>query len=939
MEIISSIKKFLFGYDIFISYSRSDSLDYAYSLATYFITKGYEPFIDQISNTKPGADISDNIVNAIKRSKGFVLIGSEGAQLSQDNDPIPQEIEVFLKENSSKFLIPINVDGALKVERVEINHPTITIIEKKIFGLTLYPENKTSFDRKIPSKEILDKIEQALKFTKKSSRLRRISIVILIGVIGISVIATLYSNNKTIEARNAKSETEIAKREKEKTDSLRILAENDKEQAIRDAKEATSQMNKAYTLKSEADSLKSIAERYRKNAELLKDQALYLQAIAENRADSLNIQSEMLEYRVAAMRQLESDPVTAYRLAEKAYTLNNNSQNRELLLSSLSSIDYYYKSVYYNYKIVDFKEPYILLINNKEKSSKLAVFDMKTSFVKETPLTTDRIAWIVPTSSNSYRILTRKWEGEGLDAIPEYQLWNDSYSPIGDKIFGGGLTLPNFINSSTASIKLSKQAKTLVWNLLTGEKKLISEDSTDKFGGYFRGIYGTLDTRSDGVAAAHQDNGLVLLDTSGKVISHSYTEVEFDPSSFFSKAKWSPDDSYLALNYFDVHGLGIWDPLSVSFKWLGSPYGRPFNLSKPNHWIVNSHSWSQKGHILAFSGRTENDIDVTVEIVDASSIEKTRRIVYRGEIPVQSICFLPGDDKIVICDKESNVFIVDITLKKIVGKGQQADLIYTSTSGFYSSSVANFKSWNTLPAPSKNWLFMSDSNKTYYPEGAVDPNNKWMAVPYFQKIDTTSGIELRNVLSGEIRSLNFSSDYVHRIDFSNNGNWLFLETSTELNVWDTHSWSRFQFPLIKGDKQFIDLKIESDTLHAILAEDSAEYEIEYLFDLKSLKPEFIKRLVTNRKFKDIYALESRETQLEDMVNGWITEKLYKYQAAGWSRSGNWAVRLTCRDNALGAQNCDVQFVPINLEWLMSLYNGLLWKPTDAELIKLQRELN
>lgn len=913
---IGSIKRILFGYDIFISYSRSDSLDYAYSLATHFINKGYEPFIDQISNTKPGSDISDNIVNAIKRSKGFILIGSEGAQLSQNNDPIPQEIDAFLNENSSKFFIPINVNEALKVERVEINDPTTTIIEKKIFGLTLYPENKNAFDHKKPSKEILDKIEQALRFTKKSSRLRSISLAILIGVIGISGIATLYSYNKTIEARKAKGETEIAIKEKEKTDSLRILAENDKEQAIRDAKEATNQMNKAYTLKSEADSLKSIAE---------------------NRADSLNIQSEMLEYRVAAMRQLESDPVTAYRLAEKAYTLNNNSQNRELILSSLSSIDYYYKSVYNNYRIVDFKEPYILLINNKENNPKLAVFDMKTSFLKETPLTTDRIAWIVPTSSNSYRILTRNWQGEGSDAIPEYQLWNDSYSPISDKIFGGGLTLPNFINSSTVSIKLSKQPKTLIWNLLTGDKKLISEDSTDKFGGYFREIYGALDTRSDGVAAAHQDNGLVLIDTSGKVVSHTYTQVDFDPSSFFSKAKWSPDDNYLALNYFDVHGLGIWDPLSVSFKWLGSPDGRPFNLSKPNHWIVNSHCWSQKGHLLAFSGRTENDINVTVEVVDASSIEKTRRIVYRGEIPVQSICFLPGDDKIVICDKESNVLIVDITANKIVGKGQQADLIYASNSGFYSSSVADFKSWSTLPAPSKNWLFMSDAKRTYHPEGAVDPSSKWMAVPYLQKIDTTSGIELRNVLSGERRSLNFSSDYVHRIDFSNNGNWLVLETSTAINVWNTYSWNHFQFPLLNGDKQFINLIIKSDTLHVILAEDSAEYEIEYLFNLKSFKPEFIERVVTNRKSKDRYALESRETKMESLVKGWKTEKLYKYRAAGWSKSGNWAVRLTCRDNALGAQDCDVQFVPTNLEWLMSLYNSLLWKPTGAELSKLQKE--
>lgn len=937
---IASIKRILFGYDIFISYSRSDSLDYAYSLATHFINKGYEPFIDQISNTKPGADISDNIVNAIKRSKGFILIGSEGAQLSQNNDPIPQEIEAFLNENSSKFLIPINVNKALKVERVEMNDPTTTIIEKKIFGLTLYPENKNAFDQKKPSKEILDKIEQALRFTKKSSRLRSISLAILTGVIGISGIATLYSYNKTIEARKAKGETEIAIKEKEKTDSLRILAENDKEQAIRDAKEATNQMNKAYTQKSEADSLKSIAEMNRKKSELLKDKALYLQAIAQNRADSLNIHSEMLEYRVAAMRQLESDPVTAYRLAEKAYTLNNNSQNRELLLSSLSSIDYYYKSVHYNYRIVDFKEPYILLISNKENNPKLAVFDMKTSFLKETPLTTDKIAWIVPTSSNSYRILTRSWEREGSDVFSEYQLWNDSCIPISDKILGDESTLPNFINSSTVSINLSKQKKTIIWNLLTGDKKLISKNSTDKSGGYFREIHGALDTRSDGVAAALQNNGLVLIDTSGKVISHTYTQVGFDPSTFHSKAKWSPDDNYLALNYFDVHGLGIWDPLSVSFKWLGSPDGRPFNLSKPNHWIVNSHCWSQKGHLLAFSGRTKNDIDVTVEVVDASSIEKTRRIVYRGEIPVQSICFLPGDDKIVICDKESNVLIVDITTKKIVGKGQQADLIYASTSGFYSSSYADFKSWHTLPAPSKNWLFKSDSTKVYYPEGCADPFNRWLAVPYLLASDTTLGIEIRSTTSTAAREIKLPYDDYHNIEFTDDGNWLILSNYEFLYFWNTNNWKQFS---VRSDHLFEKFEAKSSVIEA--SYDSSGYWVKYQYDLSGLIPKYLgnriekqtaNKITTEEDDTDIFDDDSR---IERLMKGWKFIKTYKYQSAGWSQSGNWTKRLLCRDNALGARDCDVQFVPTNLEWLMNLYNSLLWKPTDTELSKLQKEQN
>src|SRR5262245_14971788 len=137
MSLLSRIKKAIFGYDIFISYSRKDSLDYAYALAAHFIENKIEVYIDQISNTRPGEKITDDIIKGIKRSKGMILIGSQCAQESKENDPIPQEIEVFLNSNGSRFLIPINVDGAIDIDRAKRKESSATVIERKIFGLTL----------------------------------------------------------------------------------------------------------------------------------------------------------------------------------------------------------------------------------------------------------------------------------------------------------------------------------------------------------------------------------------------------------------------------------------------------------------------------------------------------------------------------------------------------------------------------------------------------------------------------------------------------------------------------------------------------------------------------------------------------------------------------------------------------------------------------------
>jgi hypothetical protein len=46
------------------------------------------------------------------------------------------------------------------------------------------------------------------------------------------------------------------------------------------------------------------------------------------------------------------------------------------------------------------------------------------------------------------------------------------------------------------------------------------------------------------------------------------------------------------------------------------------------------------------------------------------------------------------------------------------------------------------------------------------------------------------------------------------------------------------------------------------------------------------------------------------------DTLYKYQAAGWEQSASWAVMLTCRENPLDAQDCDVLLV---LSQLLSSY--------------------
>ena len=168
MTFINDIKKSIFGYDIFISYSRMDGLDYAYAVAQYFMKKGYECYIDQLTSVMPGKELPPNIKDAVKRSTAFVLIGSDGTRLSE---PIANEIDLFLNNNKNKPLIPVTIEGSINNSAVWYN---------KILGLALINDSKESLANANPSADVLNRIENSLTFKKKSKKLRQTSISILI---------------------------------------------------------------------------------------------------------------------------------------------------------------------------------------------------------------------------------------------------------------------------------------------------------------------------------------------------------------------------------------------------------------------------------------------------------------------------------------------------------------------------------------------------------------------------------------------------------------------------------------------------------------------------------------------------------------------------------------------------------------------------------------
>ncbi len=634
----------------------------------------------------------------------------------------------------------------------------------------------------------------------------------------------------------------------------------------------------------------------------------------------LEAERRMLTVRNAAINQLNQDPLIAYRLAEMAYRLKPDPSNRRILLESLSSIDLAYQIRKQGVSVEASSEPFILLKNTSDEEGNYFVFDMRTHEFQNTNFNASR-SWIFPTEE-SWKALSLDWEGSGAYAIPIYRLRDERGEQIGESVESRRGHAARFLTDSKVFF-LTGKGEFLIWDLLTDERRFLEYVSGENIFGdsHFRDIYGALDTRVDGVSAAYDRDGLVLMDKDGKIWNESYTPVSFDPSSLYSSARWSADDEFLALNYFDRKRLGVWNPKAKFFHWLD-----------PDGWVINSYAWSQAHHLLAFSGRTENSVDVTVEVVDAEYPKTSRRILHKSNVPVRSLAFLPGDGQLLFADRDSIIRIVNMSAGKLIGQGIHPDIrsLYSSKYGVYSSSENDFRVWNGKVTPMKNWIFLSTADRTYFSLGTADSHWQWLVVPYMA--NDNQGIEIRNVISGDVHELPAPIGPLMKMSFSPNAKWLILESINALWFYDTQSWESRKFGLAEDDHQFIDLLVTDDVVHAQVLgsnyHNDSSNKLVYVFEFNDGWPTFAGRNTSTGD--EIFDKEDKG--LEENIRGWDVGNLFQYRSTRLISiaDSSWALYMKCRDQAF-PRDCDVQFIPLDIDKLIEVYDSILWKPTEKEL--------
>lgn len=895
IRFLHGIRRTIFGYDLFISYSRTDSLDYAYAMAQHFMQKGFECFIDQLSSASPGASLPQKIGKAISDATAFVLIGSEAAARSGIVD---QEIRIFQdNNNNNKPLIPVTIDGA-------INDSARWY--EQIAGLPLIDDTAAALKAGKPAGDVLDRIANALEFTRKRTRLRNIAFCFLIAVIGLAG----YLIWMSYKARQATMDRDQALNEKR-------MAEGQKNDAIRSKEETDS-------LRLKADSLRLIAIKEKDIANVKRDLAFKQALAAENRAAGLNMRSKMLYNRTVVMKELKEDPQAAYSIAHHTIKHYPAGFDRRLILEAVSKIDLYNTSRIQGYEIADIRDPYVLLSKPAPKIPEdlFFVFDIANLKITATPLHGAK-GWIMPTPGGWNILMQRCEEGR-----PFYQLWSDKGLAVGNKVRGWLEREVEFIDNHRISFHPSDTSGLLVWDLVSGKRELIKEAQTAKGLSSFD-EYHRLAGRPDGVwgNAFHgwgldfvspKGDGLILTDADSKPDNQSFTAVGSISSLKHVDARWSNDGKFLAVYDLDDEQLGLWEPANRNFIWL-----------KAEKWRANAYAWSPDSHLLALAGRTENNADFRVEIVDVNSPDRSRKSIFKGSSPINDIIFLSEDRNIGISDMNGMIYILDVPSGKVIGKGYHPGVakLYSTRAALCSRSEWNeFRVWSTRPAPLTNWSFRSGHDRTYRANGAADPRWRWLAVPYSSG-KNKGGIEIRNIASGGSFDLSVADINSINIEFSSDGKWLILETYEHLRIWRTEDWSYTDFGLMSTDRQFWNLRLEGDT---VVAHTLGGAEYDYCILLKSSIPQFAGRVRGSKERGDRYRISG---YFGSFLGGWDMGEMYVYRTEGLSETPGcgWVTRVKCRDKPVGPCDCDVEFIPDDVEKLMTIYDSLLWKPSNADL--------
>jgi len=264
-SLFRSLFKFLFRYDIFISYARSDGKDYALKLRDQLRQLDFSCFLD-FDELPPGNALNNTLKRAIKKSAALVIVGTERAVKSRY-----VELEVGEFGKTGRAIIPIDIEGTLT------ETPWTVIKERDIVWID---EVNVALTRGVPSPIVADSIDRLFKYTRRNTRVRAQVLATMILFV-IVVAASLFMIQQKVKAANlAFAKERLASEDAEKQ---KIAAKNATDKANIDEARAKEALRKADKAENDARDAAKEAKKQEKLALANAERAKEEQARAEER--------------------------------------------------------------------------------------------------------------------------------------------------------------------------------------------------------------------------------------------------------------------------------------------------------------------------------------------------------------------------------------------------------------------------------------------------------------------------------------------------------------------------------------------------------------------------------------------------------------------------------------------------------------------------------
>jgi WD40 repeat protein len=182
----------ILGYDIFISYRRTDGSAYAEKLWRDLKSAGLTPFLDR-DETPGGAHLTPTLVRALRKSRMLVVLLTPDVL---DSEWVQQEVETFATF-TGRAIVPINIDNY--IGRHNLGGTRLARLKE----YSWIEETREGLETGVPSQDVLTEIAKGFR----KVRVRSISRVITSAVMVALAVAAVTT---FIQMRRAQHEARVA---------------------------------------------------------------------------------------------------------------------------------------------------------------------------------------------------------------------------------------------------------------------------------------------------------------------------------------------------------------------------------------------------------------------------------------------------------------------------------------------------------------------------------------------------------------------------------------------------------------------------------------------------------------------------------------------------------------------------------------------------------